>query len=115
MIERGIIFAERGAIDLMDLPFTRGQGIPTPPGQDDLRSAIRSFEKQHIVSVLGSCNYNKIAAAETLNIGLSSLYRKMDELGTAKNQEQAASGPQDGQAPQDEACMPETISGNIDP
>ncbi len=47
---------------------------------DDLREALRSYEKAHIQSVLVKANQDKKAAAETLGVSLSSLYRKIEEL-----------------------------------
>ncbi|MHC4673004.1 MAG: helix-turn-helix domain-containing protein, partial [Planctomycetota bacterium] len=57
----------------------------TPEFSLDLKTAIGEFEKQHIIKVLSKFDNNKAAAADALEIGLSSLYRKMDELGISKN------------------------------
>ena len=48
---------------------------------DDLRSAVRDFERQQIRRVLQSCADDKREAARRLGLGLSSLYRKLEELG----------------------------------
>ncbi len=45
----------------------------------DLRAALRSFERRHISAVLASSGGDKVIAARRLGIGLSSLYRKLDE------------------------------------
>jgi DNA-binding NtrC family response regulator len=50
------------------------------PG-DNLRSAVRSYERQHIQGVLRECGDDKREAARRLGMGLSSLYRKLEELG----------------------------------
>jgi transcriptional regulator with PAS, ATPase and Fis domain len=64
-----------------DLPRAlRGGEAPAPVG-DDLRDALRSYERIHIETVLRRAVGDKPAAAERLGISLSSLYRKIDELG----------------------------------
>ena len=47
---------------------------------DDLRAALREHERQHIRRVLDQCD-DKREAARRLGLGLSSLYRKLEELG----------------------------------
>lgn len=46
----------------------------------NLRHATRAFERRHVLKVLAQVGFDKHAAAHALGIGLSSLYRKMDEL-----------------------------------
>jgi transcriptional regulator with PAS, ATPase and Fis domain len=48
---------------------------------DDLKTSVRNFEKQHILAILKRVDNDKNRCAELLGIGLSSLYRKIDELG----------------------------------
>jgi transcriptional regulator with PAS, ATPase and Fis domain len=57
-----------------------GQG-ELPPVGDDLREALRAYEKIHIETVLRRLGADKRAAADALGLSLSSLYRKMNELG----------------------------------
>jgi len=45
-----------------------------------LQAAVRAYEREHICRVLNKHNWNKVEAAKALNVGLSSLYRKIDEL-----------------------------------
>ena len=51
---------------------------------EDLKEALRQFERQHIIASLQRHNYDKVETARSLGIGVSSLYRKLDELGIAK-------------------------------
>jgi two-component system response regulator PilR (NtrC family) len=89
VIERALIFAGQRPIGVEDLSIATlaRQGAPT--FSLDLRTAAREFERQHIVKVLSSFAGNKVVAAEALGIGLSSLYRKMDELGMQKEPREA--------------------------
>ena len=43
--------------------------------------SLVDLEKKHILSVLKSTNNNKVEAAEVLGIGLTTLYRKLNEYG----------------------------------
>ncbi len=45
-----------------------------------LKEAVKNFEREHIINVIKNNNYNKEETAKALVIGLSSLYRKMEEL-----------------------------------
>ena len=64
---------------------------PEPPLQifeqsnEDLRSALSRFERQHILDSLRRHHYDKIETARSLHIGLSSLYRKLQEFKIPKN------------------------------
>lgn len=80
VIERAVIFARDDIITVDDLTeYVRGskvyQGYP-----DSLKEAIKGFEREHILRVIKKTDYNKEEAAKALDIGLSSLYRKMEEL-----------------------------------
>ncbi len=59
---------------------------PPSTRKANLKSAVRSFEREHILQALRRNGSDKVATARDLNIGLSSLYRKMDELDVAKNE-----------------------------
>lgn len=48
---------------------------------DDLRVAMNEFERRHIRRVLDRCGGDKREAARRLGLGLSSLYRKLEEHG----------------------------------
>ncbi len=83
VIERGLLFADAGVIGLQDLPFATEAGSAPVPVRTDLRSAAKGFERRHIMKVLRRHDFDKAATAEALMIGLSSLYRKIDELDIA--------------------------------
>jgi len=79
-IERAVIMCEGEAIQPSDLPpDLLGLGQPLPD-TDDLRSALRHYERLHISRVLRQWP-DKREAAKRLKMGLSSLYRKIEELG----------------------------------
>jgi len=77
VIERAVIFAEDRPIDVTDLPF----GYEGREGEDpyNLRKALATFEKQHILRALQEFGGDKCDVARRLGIGLSSLYRKLEE------------------------------------
>ena len=86
VIERGVIFADDRPIDLKDLPFAAEFDGKALDIESDLKSALREFEREYILQALKRNNFDKMATARELDIGLSSLYRKMDELGMAKRE-----------------------------
>ncbi len=83
-VERALIFAGPEPVGLSDLPFGASADISTRPFSEDLRVATREFERQHILKVLDRHGENKVASAAALGIGLSSLYRKLEELDVGK-------------------------------
>jgi DNA-binding NtrC family response regulator len=79
-IERAVIMCDGTSIEPHDLPpDLLGLGQPLPD-TDDLRSALRHYERLHISRVLRQWP-DKREAAKRLRLGLSSLYRKIEELG----------------------------------
>ncbi len=81
VIEHTMILADGDWITMENLPLSiRGeQGIP--PYTHDLNDALRQFEKVHIRRVLDEASDDRKEAARLLGISLSTLYRKIDELG----------------------------------
>ena len=79
-IERAVLLCEGDYITIQDLPPHASMGIAMEYA-DDLKTSVRNFEKQHILSILRRVENDKNRCAEMLGIGLSSLYRKIDELG----------------------------------
>ncbi|MCB9839038.1 MAG: sigma-54-dependent Fis family transcriptional regulator [Phycisphaeraceae bacterium] len=82
VIERAVIFADGRLIDLEDLPFETQGG---DDNGEDLKRAMQQYERQHIIHSLRRHRYDKAETAANLGIGVSSLYRKMDELDIPKN------------------------------
>jgi two-component system response regulator PilR (NtrC family) len=83
VIERAVIFAEGRQIAVEDMPFAT-EGITDECGEE-LKDALRQFERQHILASLRRHSYDKAETARHLGIGVSSLYRKLDELNIPKN------------------------------
>lgn len=88
VIEHTMILADGAWITLNDLPSSiRGEKGGVAPYTQDLKEATRQFEKQHIRRVLDEANDDRKEAARLLGISLSSLYRKIEELGIHKPEE----------------------------
>jgi two-component system response regulator PilR (NtrC family) len=82
VIEHAMILGNGEWITVADLPrILRDADAALPPVADDLRDALRSYEKIHIETLLRRLANDKRQAAEALGLSLSSLYRKMNELG----------------------------------
>jgi len=84
VIEHTMILAEGDWIALEHLPraITEGKDTP-PPFTYELKEALRQYERQHIRRVLEEVGQDRKEAARLLDISLSSLYRKIEELGIA--------------------------------
>lgn len=79
-IERAVLMCDGQHIHPDDLP-PELLGLAQPlPDTDDLRTALRHYERLHISRVLRQWP-DKREAAKRLKLGLSSLYRKIEELG----------------------------------
>ena len=78
-LERAVMMCDGTQIEPKDLP-PELLGIAQPlPDTDDLRSALRHYERLHIIRVLRQWP-DKRESAKRLKLGLSSLYRKIEEL-----------------------------------
>jgi len=84
VVERALIFAGDHMVEPRELSIANEVDPPDQPSSPDLRQAVRRFERQHIAKALATHENNKVATAEALGIGLSSLYRKMEELDISK-------------------------------
>ncbi len=81
VIEHTMILAEGERIALTALPSAVvASGAGHAAFTFNLRDALSQFEKQHIMRVLEQTNQDRREAAKLLDISLSSLYRKIEEL-----------------------------------
>jgi DNA-binding NtrC family response regulator len=81
VIEHAMILGEGDWITLHDLPRALQQEVGVPmPATDNLRDALRAYEKAHIQAVLANVDQDKKVAADRLGMSLSSLYRKIEEF-----------------------------------
>ena len=82
VIERSLIVCEGEGLDVADLPLDiqnahYEQSDETSPGSFELSA----MERRHIARVLEYTKGNKTEAARLLKIGLTTLYRKIEEYG----------------------------------
>ncbi|PQA97219.1 sigma-54-dependent Fis family transcriptional regulator [Chryseobacterium shigense] len=75
-VERSLILMEDNILDAGSLPHYSDKAVPE---SDSL--SIRSLEKIHIQKVLQYTKGNKAEAARLLEIGIATLYRKLEEYG----------------------------------
>ncbi|HEV8714784.1 MAG TPA: sigma-54 dependent transcriptional regulator [Candidatus Binatia bacterium] len=86
VLERAMILGDGEWISPTDLPRLEvPEGTPIISLSDNLKEAIQAYEKSHIETVLKKTNGDKKSAAELLGLSLSSLYRKLDELGLQRD------------------------------
>src|SRR5262245_356002 len=79
-LQRAVILGEGPLLTPADLPPDLAPNPEDPGLVEDLGEAVRRFEKQHIQHVLQRTADKREAAAK-LGVGLSSLYRRIAELG----------------------------------
>jgi DNA-binding NtrC family response regulator len=89
VIERAVIFAEGEVIELADIGFTGSSATTDTQDQEDLQASIRAYEKEQIYRALAKYDWDKTETAKALGIGVSSLYRKIDELGIVNRRERS--------------------------
>jgi two-component system, NtrC family, response regulator AtoC len=102
VLHRAMILSEDGRITVADLPPQITPVMPVVaaavpanghagaggatlalPTSGPLRDQVRQFERALIQRAIDDCGGDRRAAAQRLGIGLSSLYRKLEELGAA--------------------------------
>lgn len=83
VIERSLIVCEGGRLEITDLPldiqnahYEQSASTPTPGSFE-----LSAMERRHIARVLQHTKGNKTEAARLLKIGLTTLYRKIEEYG----------------------------------
>ncbi len=80
-LERAVILTDNPILTPDDFPPGLIVETDADVNGDNLRAAVRDYERRHIQRVLRDCNDDKREAARRLAMGLSSLYRKLEELG----------------------------------
>ena len=77
VIERSVILSEDGVLDVQSLPFGEPDYREGAGGLSNFSMA--NIERLHIQRVLKHTNGNKAEAARLLEIGIATLYRKIEE------------------------------------
>lgn len=75
-VERSLILMENNILDVESLPHYSDKAVP-----ESESLSMRSLEKIHIQKVLQYTKGNKAEAARLLEIGIATLYRKLEEYG----------------------------------
>ena len=77
-VERAVALAQGRRVELEDLPDEVGMAPPTAALPGKVRS-LEDVEREYILSVLRRNDGNKARAAEQLQIGIATLYRKLKQ------------------------------------
>ena len=82
IIERAVIFCKGEYITVQDLPpaFRPKFGVVDFSKLGSLEESVRRFERDYIMKALESNGFSKEKTSELLQVGLSTLYRKLKEL-----------------------------------
>jgi DNA-binding NtrC family response regulator len=94
VVERAVLLGKRDRVGVEDLPLALAAAAPlaaVPASGRTLKQALEAPERQIILEVLESNNWNRHATAETLGINRTTLYKKMKRLGL-----EDAPGPRGG-------------------
>ncbi|HEY3359165.1 MAG TPA: sigma-54-dependent Fis family transcriptional regulator [Polyangia bacterium] len=81
-VERAVVLATGARIDLADLPDEVGLALPGAYAPGAVRP-LEEIERDYILAVLRANDGNKAKAAEQLQIGAATLYRKLKQYATA--------------------------------
>lgn len=84
VVARSLILCENGRIELTDLPksvseLERAPTAYSVPGQGTLKQQLHTFEIEVINNAIEAANGDRKLAASNLDIGISSLYRKLED------------------------------------
>lgn len=77
VVEYGVALATGNRIEVEDLPEELRTTIPQPTISGKI-SSLEEVEKNYILSALKTMDGNKTKTAEALNIGIATLYRKLN-------------------------------------
>ncbi len=86
VLNRAHLMADGDTITLADLPpqitmhMTGARAVQAAVGAGSLREQLREFEAAAITRAITACGGDRRLAAQKLGIGLSSLYRKIEEF-----------------------------------
>ncbi len=83
VMERAVILSDETELTVGNLPADMQQHFSTTPGTLSAFD-LASVEKLHIRRVLNHTKGNKTETAKLLNIGLTTLYRKIEEYGLSE-------------------------------
>jgi DNA-binding NtrC family response regulator len=81
VLERALILCEGPRVGPAELPGMVATSAVHTDHPQDLKRARDAFEREHILSVLDQFKGDKQQAADALGINISSLYRKLQEVG----------------------------------
>ena len=80
VVKRALIMNEGDTLTAGDFP-TETFEVSQSTIPQSLKAVVNRFEKSYIISVIQECNFDKKAAAQKLNISLTTLYQKIKDLG----------------------------------
>ena len=81
-MERAVALAQGSRIDVSDLPEEVGFAIPTAHAPGEVRP-LAEVERDYILAAVRANQGNKAAAAQELQIGIATLYRKLKRYESA--------------------------------
>ena len=83
-MERALILCEGAVIEPEHLPLPRFRAPGTPVSRRDLRSEVKTLERQRIERALADCQGNQRKAAEELGLSRGALLRRLELLHIAR-------------------------------
>jgi two-component system response regulator HydG len=81
-IERAVVLAQGARIELEDLPEEIQLALPRPFTPGEVRP-LEAIERDYILAVVRANDGNRARAAEQLQIGTATLYRKLKQYGSS--------------------------------
>lgn len=84
VVERAMILGEGEFVTVDELPPSLKPAAAHLAEEDNLREAMKVYEREHIMNVLKKTGQDKKEACRLLGLSLASLYRKMEELNIDK-------------------------------
>ncbi len=84
-VERAMILGEGEYIAINELPPALRADTTEVVKDDNLKEAMKIYEREHIINVLKKTDKDKKEASRFLGLSLASLYRKMEELSINKD------------------------------